>query len=162
MAVPLLFTPVAMCNQSSFFISCSRAEKTRPKWGGGADTFTHLIFGIPHFVDEVGYEAESLQIVHGVALLCQRHKNLVEVLEGLEEDRGVGLEEPKGHPLENQVQVGDDPGHVGLQVLGQGVDSLVQRIMFEFGRLLEWLVCQFRADSATVPMPSKGPPRHFS
>lgn len=60
-----------------------------------------------HLYYEVGEEGVGL-ILSQVIILCVKHgKQQFQILQHLHQDCGVGVKEPEGEPLQNQVQTAD-------------------------------------------------------
>lgn len=56
---------------------------------------------------EVGGEGVGLVFSQVIVLPVEHGKQQFQILQDLHQDCGVGVEEPQGEPLQNQVQTGD-------------------------------------------------------
>lgn len=70
-----------------------------------------------HLQDEVGNKGGGLVLSQVVVLPVQHGKQQLEVLQHLHQDRGVGVEEAQGEPLQDQVQTADGGFALALQAL---------------------------------------------
>ena len=54
----------------------------------------------------------------------QDGESFVQVIQSPKQDRGIGLKESQGRPLQDEVQIGDEPFKVSFGVGGQCLDGL--------------------------------------
>ena len=69
----------------------------------------------------MGDERIGLEVTKTVRLRGQHREHFAQVDEGLKQDRRIGLEEPQGGPLQDQIEVGDEHNPVSLDAGGQGL-----------------------------------------
>ena len=73
----------------------------------------------------MGDERIGLEVTKTVRLRGQHREHFAQVAEGLKQDRRIGLEEPQGGPLQDQIEVGDERNPVSLDAGGQGLEGFL-------------------------------------